>query len=365
LSRMSTRPSIPTFHRSRYRISRGCDAMVTHPSRRLDSFDSEDGAAMGRQSRYWLWLAFLLKLGFSAATSANADEASLIARQVPVGDRELYLVCAGSAGPGEPSVILISGYHDSSDPWTDSDALSLLPEASGPPVLQGLARNHLVCAYDRPGTLRYASSFPLTARSTPVAQPRTVRDLATELHALLMAAPVQRPYVLLGHSLGGLIGLAFALTYPADVRGLVFVDSFSPTLRERLGGLWPLYRGVLNPPAEKQTISSLRSAASETVDIDASIDPILSSPPLAPIPIAVLTKTEPFRITPSSLPAGITLADIDRAYEGAQDYFVALSQTTPHVMATGSEHYIQLSQPDLVIKATEPVISRVMAGSRR
>ena len=339
--------------------------MVTHPLASIGPLRSEDGAAMGRQSRYWLWLAFVLNLGFSAAAPANAEEPSLIARNVPVGDRELYLVCAGSAGPGEPSVILISGYHDSSDPWTESDALSLLPEASGPPVLQGLARNHLVCAYDRPGTLRYVTGFPLTARSTPVAQPRTVRELAAELHALLMAAPVPRPYVLVSHSLGGLIGLAFALTYPADVRGLVFVDSFSPTVRERLGDLWPLYRGVLNPPAEKQTISSLRSATSETVDIDASIDHVLSSPSISPIPVAVLTKTEPFRIAPSSLPAGITLVDIDRAYESAQDYFVALTPTAPHVMATGSEHYIQLSQPDLVIKVTELVISRVVAGSRR
>jgi hypothetical protein len=134
-----------------------------------------------------------------------------------------------------------------------------------------------------------------------------------------------------------------------------------PTLRERFGGLWPLYRRVLNPPADKQTISSLRSAASDTVDIDVSVDQVLSLPPLSPTPVAVLTKTEPFRIPPSLLPAGITIADIDRAYESAQDYFVALSPTTPHVMATGSEHYVQLSQPDLVIKTTE----LVMAGSRR
>ena len=83
------------------------------------------------------------------------------------------------------------------------------------------------------------------------------------------------------------------------------------------------------------------------------------------MPIAVLTKTEPFRIAPSSLPAGITLADIDGTYERAQGYFVALSRTTPRVMATGSEHYIQLSQPDLVIKAMELVIARVLAGSPR
>jgi hypothetical protein len=59
---------------------------------------------MGRQSRYWLWLAFLLKLGFSAAAPANADEASLIARKVPVGDRELYLVA-----PAQPVAVLERG----------------------------------------------------------------------------------------------------------------------------------------------------------------------------------------------------------------------------------------------------------------
>ena len=66
---------------------------------------------MDGQSRYWLWLAFLLKLGFAVAP-ANADEASLIVQEVSLGDRQLYLVCAGSARPGEPSVNLISGYHD-------------------------------------------------------------------------------------------------------------------------------------------------------------------------------------------------------------------------------------------------------------
>jgi hypothetical protein len=59
------------------------------------------------------------------------------------------------------------------------------------------------------------------------------------------------------------------------------------------------------------------------------------------------------------------LSEIDRAYESAQNYFVALSPSTPQVLATGSEHYIQLSQPDLIIKATELVVARAQAGSGR
>jgi pimeloyl-ACP methyl ester carboxylesterase len=304
-------------------------------------------------------------LGFTAVAPANGGDASIFARKVPLGDRDLYLVCGGSRRSGEPSIILISGYHDSSDPWTQPDVLSALPETSGPPVLEGLAREHYVCAYDRPGTVRYETGLPLTDRSTPVAQPRTIRDLADELHALLMTARVPSPYVLVGHSLGGLIGLYFARNFRADVSGLVFVDALSPTLSKRLGRLWPLYRDVLNPAADKQNIASLRTAASEKVDIDVSINQVLSSPPLAPMPVIVLTKTEPFRIPPGSLPSGITLADIDGAYESAQNYLVGLAPSTPHVFATGSEHYIQLSQPDLVIKATELVIARAQAGSRR
>lgn len=318
-----------------------------------------------RRLRFGLLLAFVVWLGYAVTGSAKADDASVSATKVRVGDRDLYVVCGGSRRSGEPSIILISGYHDSSDPWTEPAVLSLLPEASGPPVLEGLARDHHVCAYDRPGTLRYVTGLPLTDRSTPVAQPRTIRDLAGELHALLTAARVPGPYILVTHSLGGLIGLYFARNFPTDVSGLVFVDAFSPTLPERLKSLWPLYRSVLNPAADKEPIASLRTAASETVAIDASINEVSSSPSLMPMPIVVLTKTAPFRIPPGSLPAGITLSEIDGAYERAQDYFVALSPSTPHVLATGSEHYIQLSQPDLVIKATELVIARSQAGSRR
>ena len=286
------------------------------------------------------------------------------ARQFDIGaGRKLFLECRGAAPAGYPTVVLISGYYGSSDSWTEREPLELSPLAVGPAVLPGLARENRVCAYDRPGTLRAMADAPLTDRSTPVAQPRTVRDLVSELHGLLSAAQVPTPYVLVGHSLGGLIALLYARTYSSDVRGIVFVDALSPTMPIQLGALWPLYLGVLNPPLQDQPVPSLRQPESERVDIDASIDQVRQALPLPPLPLAVLTKTEPFQIQPGSLPAGITGAAIDTAFGNAQRYFVELVPTTPQVFATGSGHNIQLSQPDLVINATRLVISRAAAAS--
>jgi pimeloyl-ACP methyl ester carboxylesterase len=289
------------------------------------------------------------------------------ARQFDIGaGRKLFLECRGAAPAGYPTVVLISGYHGSSDDWTQRDVLSPLPFAVGPAVLPGLARENRVCAYDRPGTMRAMADAPLTDRSTPVPQPRTVRDLVSELHGLLSAAQVPTPYVLVGHSLGGLIALLYARTYSSDVRGIVFVDALSPVLPTQLGALWPLYLRVLNPPLQDQQLRpypSLRQPESEQVDIDASIDQLRQAPPLPPMPLAVLTKTEPFGLQPGSLPAGITPAAIDTAYGNAQRYFVELVPTTPQVFATGSGHNIAQVQPDLVINVTRLVIGRAAVAS--
>src|SRR5215469_3691634 len=286
------------------------------------------------------------------------------ARQFDMGaGRKLFLECRGAAPAGYPTVVLIAGYYGSSDSWTE---IELSPLAVGPAVLPGLARENRVCAYDRPGTLRAMADAPLTDRSTPVAQPRTVRDLVSELHGLLSAAQVPTPYVLVGHSLGGLIALLYARTYSSDVRGIVFVDALSPTMPIQLGALWPIYLRLFNPPLQDQRLRpypSLRQPESEQVDIEASLDQLRQAPPLPPMPLAVLTRTEPVQFPPGSLPAGITGAAIDTAFVNAQRYFVELVRTTPQVFATGSGHNIQESQPDLVITATRLVISRAAADS--
>jgi hypothetical protein len=82
------------------------------------------------------------------------------------------------------------------------------------------------------------------------------------------------------------------------------------------------------------------------------------------MPLAVLTKTESFGISPDSLPPGLILSDIDKNYADAQSDLVDLAPTTPHIFATGSNHYIQLSQPDLVINTVRLVIDRAASESK-
>jgi pimeloyl-ACP methyl ester carboxylesterase len=117
---------------------------------------------------------------------------------VDVGGYRLHLNCTGKDGP---AVVLIAGAGDFSFDW----------ELVQPDV----ARFTRVCSYDRAGL----------AWSDPGPTPRTMRQDAYELHTLLRAARIKPPYVLVGHSLGGLIARAYAEKYPNELAGLVLVDS--------------------------------------------------------------------------------------------------------------------------------------------
>ena len=296
----------------------------------------------------------------SSAGASSAATASNAGQSVDVGGRDIYLDCRGTAVDGDPTIILVSGYHDSSDVWNQTDVLSLIGPAVGPPVQEALAAAHRVCSYDRPGTLRYIEGVPLTDRSTPVSQPRTAAAIVEELHTVLAAAAVPKPYVLVGHSFGGLIVRLYGQTYPDQTKGIVFVDAFSPTVPTVFGPeQWAIYRDqLLNPPLESAPLESLRGAESERIDLDASTAEVLAAPALPAIPLAVLTKTESFGGLTSvpGLPADVT----NSLYEQAQDEIVALALATPHIIAKGSDHYIQFSQPDLVVAATELVFGRAL-----
>jgi len=67
-----------------------------------------------------------------------------------------------------------------------------------------------------------------------VPQPTTPKEAVADLHALLSAAGETGPYVLVGHSYGGLVVKLYARTYPKDVAGLVLVDALSEGLQDAL-----------------------------------------------------------------------------------------------------------------------------------
>src|SRR4051812_1722773 len=82
----------------------------------------------------------------------------------------------------------------------------------------GGGKDHQVCTYDRAGT-GWSEAGP---------EPRTIHQFGNELHALLVKAAIPDPYVLVGHSLGGLTMQLFAHDYLADVASVVLIESMSP-----------------------------------------------------------------------------------------------------------------------------------------
>jgi pimeloyl-ACP methyl ester carboxylesterase len=151
--------------------------------------------------------------------------------------------------------------------------------------------------YDRPGTIRYTNPPAITGRSTAVKMPRTLRSMASDLHALLGHAGIPGPYLLVGHSFGGLIVRLFAQTYPSETAGLVFVDAFGTNIKRLFGSrLWPRYVRLLNFPG----IPLDRQPGFETVDIDGAIRTVQAARRLPRVPLAMISKTEPFATAPGT-----------------------------------------------------------------
>ena len=120
---------------------------------------------------------------------------------IDVGGHSLHLNCRGS---GSPTVILEPGAGGISSTfgW----------------ITPAVARDTRVCVYDRAGR----------GWSEPADSPQDAAQIATDLHTLLQRGHVPAPYVLAGHSFGGLYVLAFAARYPDEVAGMVLLDSTEP-----------------------------------------------------------------------------------------------------------------------------------------
>ena len=269
------------------------------------------------------------------------------------GGRHLYLECHGS---GSPTVVLDGGHRERGDFWNVSDPAS--PKAT--PVLAGVQQFTRVCTYDRPGTV-LGSAPKDFSRSDPVPMPRNAAAAVTDLHELLSAAKVPGPYVLVGHSFGGLDILLYALNYPRSVAGIVFVDALPPQLRNQMTpSLWKTYSEL-----NAQPLPGLDYKELETMDFSASIDQVqraLARTTLPAIPIVVLTKDRPFDLAGREVPAGFG-EKLDAAWRRAQRQLAASIAHVPLTVVETS-HNISIERPDVVIDAIRRVVEAVRSGRK-
>ena len=281
------------------------------------------------------------RAGQATADPVGQDVAGL----VDIGGRSLFME---SRGAGGPTVVLEAGAGNNGEIW---DTVALPTGTAETAVLPGVAAFTQVCAYDRPGTVVAADR---RSRSDPLPMPRSVADMVDDLHALLTAAAVPGPYVLVGHSFGGLIVRLFAMRYPDEVAGLVLVDAAHEDYYASM-------QSILTPEqwaaSRERPLELADYGAFEQIDTDASAaqmrDAVATSP-LPPVPLIVVTHGRPWEF-----PAGYPVDELEAAWRPLQDELVALVPGARLVVAEQSQHYVQIDEPGLVIEAIRQVVDAV------
>ena len=279
-----------------------------------------------------------------AAAAEGSDAGGL----VDIGrGREMYLECIGT---GSPTVVLISGTRGAHDDWTDlidRKNPNGAPKPGESAVFPQVSKFTRVCAYDRPGTTLNDNT---QTRSTPVKQPTTAQQGVADLHAVLIASREPGPYVLVGHSWGGLIARLFGSTYPDEVAGLVLVDSASEFLKSSLTpAQWATYI--------EATKKLIESNGLEAPDHARTLGLLHSSPRVRPVPVVLLTSDRRFDF-------GAGGAETWPAWRTAQDRLAKLLNAK-HVSETNSGHAIQMERPQVVIDSIREVVDAVRDRTSR
>jgi pimeloyl-ACP methyl ester carboxylesterase len=289
--------------------------------------------------------AALLVLAVMAPWStASADDGQLIEIG---GGRRMYLECQGTGGP---TVVFESGWPNDGTVWQHGG------------VFQAVSGFTRACVYDRPGT----ATGDHLSRSDAALQPRTAADVVADLHALLHNSSEPGPYVFVAHSIGGLFTRLYSTTYPDDVAGLVLVDTSHEDQANEL-------RPILPPELVDPILYGSEHPAPDVVAAYPQVEQILfdqsgdqvrdaqASSPLRPMPMVVLTHGVPLSVE-NQVPPNFPGAQVEATLAKLQRRLAHLVPGARQIIAAHSGHYIQLTEPNLVIDATRAVVDAVRRG---
>lgn len=307
----------------------------------------------------------LLSLICSAATT----DPKPVGKMVDIGGRKLHIHCTGT---GTPTVIVENGGAVFSFDW----------ELVQPQV----ARFTRICTYDRAGY----------AWSDPGPEFDTFDQASHDLHVLLANAGIHAPFVLVGHSLGGMLVRYYQAKYPSDVVGMVLVDSSHEESLQQVGS-----KSVRIPELSAKQYQELIDEVKAHRPKNQEPDPVPTTifPPYDKLPTQYqalhlwalkkvlplvknwglnlqldLSRLHEMRVaTPhplSNIPLAVLTATNGTQTPGDEDHFrlqsdlTQLSGNSRQIMVSGSGHLIYLDQPQVVIRSIAAVVNSAKQHSR-
>jgi pimeloyl-ACP methyl ester carboxylesterase len=285
-----------------------------------------------------------------AALILTASTGNPLRAQVPaltldtlivVGDHKLHLHCIGTPGTA-PLVLFESGGGGSARDWQATQERLTAPVRS--------------CAYDRAGA----------GLSEPGPAPRTMRQEAFELHALLEAAQLRGPLVLVGHSIGALLVRRYAQLHDGDVVGMVLVD---PTHESSVLYSVPLGRWVrLREMATGRTIPEprLHGAPSTTYDpaqdfLAEEFQELFAARTAHPVPLGdkpLIVLGAGIRAAPPGTSDSLW-KELRRERDAQVRDLVALSRNAKFVLDSTSTHNMPSDDPAMIARAIDEILQAI------
>lgn len=263
----------------------------------------------------------------AACSSAAASDPTAISGKFSVSaGRSLYVECHGS---GSPTIVMDAGLGNTHATWS-----AVAPKVS--PLTR-------TCTYDR-ANLGSSDAAP---------KPRSSVDVVADLRALLQSASIAPPYILVGHSFGGINMRLFAAAHPAEVAGLVLVDP-TPTG----------FPDIECKLVDATLCAKLRSGFDplnnpDGLDLAQSGVEIAQAGSLPMVPLIVLAAT-------NHQQAAITDSGVQQQIEARwQQEETALAASVPGgtVTVVSSGHDIQTLYPEAVVTAITAVVGKARAKS--
>lgn len=228
-------------------------------------------------------------------------------------------------GNKAPAVVLQAGLGDDKSVWAA--------------VAEDLAKDQTVFAYDRPGH-----------GGNPASEtPRDPCTIAAELRVMLRSAGLQPPYVLVGHSLGGLYQYVYARLYPADVAGLVLLDPTHPKHWESMQHDAPTAATLI------KVATALAFSTTDRREFDAQASCLERQDTSRPLGV-------PTRLLVSGRFKPMEQGDFVNMVKRLRQDWLRLTQVPRIEVIHDSGHYIQKDSPEDVAAAVRALIARMPGG---